>query len=92
MGNYKTPKPGSGTPHHPPSADDVELKLAPVEVELSRQQIDNISSSIYMVVYYTLTTPGADQKPPENVQFYMEYFFEVFIGAIAELDVNSTDY
>ncbi|KPL14704.1 MAG: hypothetical protein AMS26_09850 [Bacteroides sp. SM23_62] len=68
------------------------LKLAPVEVELSRQQIDNISSSIYMVVYYTLTTPGADQKPPENVQFYMEYFFEVFIGAIAELDVNSTDY
>ncbi len=68
------------------------LSLEPIEVELSRQQIDNISSSTYMVVYYTLTTPGADQNPPENVQFFMEYFFEVFIGAIAELDVNSTDY
>jgi hypothetical protein len=68
------------------------LKLAPVEVELSRQQIDNISSSTYMIVYCTLTTPGADQTPPEKVRFYLDYFFEVFIGAIAELDVNSTDY
>ncbi len=63
-----------------------------VEVELSRQQIENISSSSYMVVFFTLTTPGVDQNPPENVQFYMDYFFEVHIGAIAELDVNSTDY
>ena len=63
-----------------------------VEVELSRQQIDNISSSSYMVVFYTLTTPGADQNPPENVRFYSDYFFEIHIGAIAELDVNSTDY
>jgi hypothetical protein len=82
-----------------PSATDTDgdgrvepLKLEPLEVELSRQQIDNISSSSYMVVYYTLTTPGADQIPPENVQFYLDYFFEVLIGAIAELDVNSTDY
>jgi hypothetical protein len=68
------------------------LVLAPSEVELSRQQIDNISSSNYMVVFFTLTTPGADQNPPENVQFYMDYFFYIDIGAIAELDVNSTDY
>jgi hypothetical protein len=69
------------------------LEVAPpVEVDLSRQQIDNISSSTYMVVFFTLTTPGADQNPPENVQFYMDYFFEAHIGAIAELDVNSTDY
>lgn len=68
------------------------LVVEPIEVELSRQQIDNISSSSYMVVFCTLTTPGADQNPPENVRFYMDYFFEVFIGAIAELDVNSTDY
>jgi hypothetical protein len=45
-----------------------------------------------MIVYCTLTTPGADQNPPENVRFYTDYFFEVFIGAIAELDVNSADY
>ena len=66
--------------------------VEPIEVKLSPQQIDNISSSNYMVVYYTLSTPGADQNPPENVQFYMDYFFEIIIGAIAELDVNSTDY
>ena len=82
-----------------PAATDIDgdgrvepLKLEPIEVELSRQQIDNISSSSYMVVYYTLTTPGADQNPPEKVRFYMDYFFEILIGAIAELDVNSTDY
>lgn len=63
-----------------------------VQVPLSRQQIDNISSSSYMVVYYTLTTPGADQNPPENVQFYLDYFFEVHVGVIGKLDVNSTDY
>jgi hypothetical protein len=63
-----------------------------VEVELSRQQIDNISTSAYIIVYFTLTTPGADQVPPEIVRLYMDYFFEVFIGAIAELDVNSADY
>jgi len=68
------------------------IMVEPIEVELSRQQIDNISSSRYMVVYCTLTTPGAEQTPPENVRFYMDYFFEVFIGAIADLDVNSTDY
>ena len=68
------------------------LTLDPVEVELTRQQIDNISTSAYIVVFYTLTTPGADQVPPEKVRFYMDYFFEVFIGAIAELDVNSTDF
>ena len=66
--------------------------VEPIEVKLSPQQIDNISSSSYMVVYYTLSTPGAGQNPPENVQFYMDYFFEIIIGAIAELDVNSTDY
>jgi hypothetical protein len=68
------------------------LIVDPFEVELSRQQIDNISSSRYMVVYCTLTTPGADQNPPENVRFYMDYFFDVAIGAIAKLEVNSTDY
>jgi len=68
------------------------IMVEPIEVELSRQQIDNISSSRYMVVYCTLTTPGADQNPPENVRFYMDYFFYVAIGAIAKLEVNSTDY
>jgi hypothetical protein len=68
------------------------LKLDPIQVELSRQQIDNISASNYMVVYYTLSTPGADQQPPENVQFFMDYFFEVFIGAIGKLNVNTADY
>jgi len=63
-----------------------------VEVGLSREQINNISTSSYMVVYYTLTTPGADLNPPEKVQFYLDYFFEVHVGAIGELDVNSTDY
>jgi hypothetical protein len=68
------------------------LMVEPFEVELSRQQIDQISSCRYLVFYCLLTTPGADQNPPEYVRFYMDYFFEVFIGAIAELDVNSTDY
>ena len=68
------------------------LTLDPVEVEFTRQQIDNISSSVYMVVYYTLTTPGADQVPPEKVRFYMDYFFEAYIGAIGILDVNSANY
>jgi hypothetical protein len=68
------------------------LTLEPIEVELSRQQIDNISSSQYMVIYFSLTTPGADQEPPENVQFYLDYFFEAFIGAIGELEVNSGDF
>ena len=63
-----------------------------VEVGLSREQIDNLSLSSYMVVYYTLTTPGADENPPEKVQFYLDYFFDVHVGAIAELDLNSTDY
>lgn len=63
-----------------------------VEVGLSREQIDNLSRSSYMVVYYTLTTPGADENPPEKVQFYLDYFFDVHVGAIGELDVNSTDY
>ena len=63
-----------------------------VEVGLSREQIDNLSRSSYMVVYYTLTTPGADENPPEKVQFYLDYFFDVHVGAIAELDLNSTDY
>jgi hypothetical protein len=91
--------PGDPASYIPAATDtDGDGKVEPpgdpyiVEVVLSRQQIDNISSSIYMVVYYTLTTPGADQNPPVNVQFYMDYFFQVHVGAIGELDVNSTDY
>jgi hypothetical protein len=82
-----------------PAATDMDndgrvepLVVEPIEVPLSRQQIDNISSSRYMVVYCTLSTPGADQNPPENVRFFMDYFFDVAIGAIAKLEVNSTDY
>jgi hypothetical protein len=65
----------------------------PVEIELSREQIDNISACYFIIAKGRVTTTG--YNPPDNitdVRFYSYYFFHTYIGAIAELEMNSDDY
>jgi hypothetical protein len=58
-----------------------------VEVELSREQIDNISESYIMILEGRVKTTGS-----EGVRFYANYIFNTLISAIAELEMNSDDY
>ncbi len=64
----------------------------PVEIELTREQIENISTCQYIKVTGRIRTSGYDSSPPENVKFYSFYYFKAWIGAIAELKINSNDY
>ena len=68
------------------------LEADPVEVEIDRDRIDNISSSRYVYLFGRLTTTGYDLSPPANVSFYTDYFFTAHLGAIVELDVNSAGF
>ncbi len=63
----------------------------PVEIELSRDQIENISGSYHIMVTGRIRTSGYDPPPPANVRFYSFYYFKAFMGAIAELEINSDD-
>ncbi len=62
----------------------------PVEVELSREQIDNISGCYYVIAQGKVKT--TDSNEGKNVRFYSYYIFNTFISAIAELEMNSDDY
>ena len=64
----------------------------PVEIELTRQQIDNISSSHYIIARGRVTTTGYDPPPIEQVRFYSYYYLDTYVSAIAELELNSNDY
>jgi hypothetical protein len=63
-----------------------------VEVELSRSQIDNISSCYFVVVTGRVTTTDYNPQNPAEVKFYDYYYLHTYIGAIAELEMNSDDY
>jgi hypothetical protein len=65
----------------------------PVEIELSREQIDNISACHFIIARGRVTTTG--YYSPDNhsdVRFYSYYYFNTHIAAIAELEMNSDDY
>ncbi len=66
----------------------------PVDIELSREQIENISGSHHIIVKGRITTTGYEPPPPPpaNVRFYSFYYFHAFISAIAELEINPDDY
>jgi hypothetical protein len=64
----------------------------PVEIELNREQIDNISSCCYILATGRVTTTGYDPPDITDVRFYSFYFFDTYISAIAELELNSNDY
>ena len=68
------------------------LPTGPVEIKLSSEQIENISGSRHIIVKGRITTTGFESSPPANVRFFPDYFFKAFIGAIAELEINSDDY
>ncbi|MFC2098489.1 hypothetical protein ACFLTA_05790 [Bacteroidota bacterium] len=61
----------------------------PVEVVLTSEQIENITDSQYIIINGRVKTTGADSK--QNVKFFADYYFRAFIGAIAELEINSDD-
>ena len=78
----------------PVNADGVadEFEADPIEIELSREQIDNISESHYIIFNGRVRTTGYEPPPPANVRFYSFYYFFAHIGAITELEINSNDY
>lgn len=62
----------------------------PVEIEFTREKIDNISESKYLVVQGRLNTTNFEQK--ENVKIYTSYFLDAYIGIIGNLEVNTAEY
>jgi hypothetical protein len=68
----------------------VPFEPDPVEVVLTEQQIENISDCEYIIVEVKVNTSDNDGDP--NVKFYSYYFFDAWLGVIAELELNSDDY
>jgi hypothetical protein len=64
-----------------------ETPVGPIDVELSREQIDNIAGSQYIIVTGKVKTTGTDP-----VKFYDFYFVKTDIGVIATLELDSEDY
>jgi len=62
----------------------------PVEVEFTREKIDNISGSRYLIMQGRLNTINFEQK--ENVKIYTSYFLDAHIGIIGDLEVNTAEY
>jgi hypothetical protein len=66
-----------------------------VEIELTREQIDHISDSYYMIgkgkVYTSGFNPALPPSSP-SARFYSFYYVRTHIGVIAELELNSDDY
>ena len=62
----------------------------PVEVEFTREKIDNISGSQYLILQGRLNTTNFEQK--ENVKIYTSYFLDAHIGIIGDLEVNTAEY
>jgi hypothetical protein len=64
------------------------LKSEAVEVELTREKINNLAISRYLYFKGRLNTHNSDI--PENYKFYSFYFLDAYIGAVGELELNST--
>ncbi len=62
----------------------------PIEIEFTREQIDNISESRYLVMHGRMNTTGFELK--ENVKIYTSYFLDAYIGIIGDLEVNTAEY
>jgi len=62
----------------------------PVEVEFTREKIDNISGSQYLIMQGRINTTNFEQK--ENVKIYASYFLDAHIGIIGDLEVNTAEY
>lgn len=62
----------------------------PVEVEFTREKIDNISGSKYLILHGRLNTTNYEQK--ENVKIYASYYLDAHIGIIGDLEVNTAEY
>ncbi len=60
-----------------------------IEVELTREQINNIADCHYIKVIGEVITSGNGIDP---VRFYDFYFFDTDIAVIAELKLNSDDF
>jgi hypothetical protein len=75
---------GIATPDNPPD---------PVEIELTREQIDNISACYFILAKGEVTTTGYNSPDnPAEVRFYSYYFLDTYVSAIAELEMNSDNY
>lgn len=68
-----------------------EVNSEIVEVELDRDQIDQISGCYYVIAKGKLNTRGFLPEDP-NVRFYSYFYLHSFLSAIAELEMNSDDY
>jgi len=64
----------------------------PIEIEFSREKIDNISGSKYLIFTGRINTTNFDAIPPDIVKFYADYFLDGEIGIIADLEVNTAEY
>jgi hypothetical protein len=62
----------------------------PVEVELTREKIDNVAISRYL--YFKGRIKTSDSDIPVSYKFYSFYFLDAYIGAVGELELNSTGY
>jgi hypothetical protein len=60
----------------------------PVEVELTREKIDNVAISRYL--YFKGRVKTTDSDIPVSYKFYSFYFLDAYIGAVGELELNST--
>lgn len=73
-----------------------EIRTEAVEIELTREQIDNIAECHYVLGKGEVSTTGYDSGIPEEEipkpRFYSYYYFHTYIGVIAELEMNSDDY
>lgn len=64
------------------------LMSDPVEVELTREKIDNVALSRYLYFKGRLKTPDSESRV--SYKFYSFYFLDAYIGAVGELELNST--
>lgn len=64
------------------------LENDPVEVPLSRMQIDHLATCHYLIINGILST--SNFEIPENVRFYSYYFLDAYIGIVGDLELNST--
>lgn len=67
-----------------------EVWTDPVEVALTKDQINNITDCDFIIVLAEVVT--TENNGDKNVKFYSYYFFNAWLGVIAELELNSDNY
>jgi hypothetical protein len=62
------------------------VKSEPIEVELTREKINNLAISRFQYFKGRLNT----YNYPETYRFYSFYYLDAYIGAVGDLELNSS--